>query len=93
MKMELVRNCIFLSEMTIQVSKSQSQKKEKIYCTKSEFLCSSPFPFGTNINGKNNDNYSLSLNPTCSQRELLVQDDFCLLRFQCHEVFGGIVSG
>lgn len=29
MKMELVRNCIFLSEMTIQVSKSQSQNERK----------------------------------------------------------------
>lgn len=64
-------------------------------CSVREFLCSSPFPFGTNINEESNNNYTLPLNPSCFQelqRELFVQDDFYLLRFQCYGIFGGIVN-
>lgn len=96
MKMELVRSYIFLSEMSTQISKSQIQNERKVHCVKSVNFPAHLGPFGTNIHRKSNVHFNLPLNLTCSQelhRELLVQDDFFLLIFQCYGIFEGIVNG
>ena len=46
MKMELVRNYVFLSELSTKISKSQIQNERKSHCAKAEHASAPFFPVG-----------------------------------------------
>lgn len=77
--MELLRNCIFFF-WNVKLSKSQMQNTSKSLLVKPEnFSAHLLSHLRPTFMGKRNDNYSLPLNPACSQelqRELLFKTIF-----------------